>query len=87
MLDDVWNEDPEKCDQLRTLLPEGANGSKILVTARGIGVASAMGVHSPYVLEGPQEGESWDLFQSLAFKKGEENMRVNLVTIGKDIVL
>lgn len=86
VLDDVWNEDVKKWGQLITLLPVGANGSKILVTTRGTRVASVIGIDSPYTVEGLKDEESWDLFDSLAFKKGEERMHPNLVVIGKKIV-
>ncbi|KAJ9685696.1 hypothetical protein PVL29_017651 [Vitis rotundifolia] len=86
VLDDVWNEDVKKWGQFVTLLPVGANGSKILVTTRGTRVASVIGIDSPYAVEGLKDDESWDLFESLAFKKGEEIMHPNLVAIGKKIV-
>ena len=86
VLDDVWNEDVRKWGQLITLLPVGATGSKILVTTRSTRVASVIGVDSPYIVEGLKDDESWDLFESLAFKKGEEKMHPNLVAIGKAIV-
>ncbi|RVX02812.1 putative disease resistance protein RGA3 [Vitis vinifera] len=86
VLDDVWNEDKRKWGQFITLLPVGANGSKILVTTRSTRVASVIGIDSPYIVEGLKDDESWDLFESLAFKKAEEQMHPNLVAIGKDIV-
>lgn len=86
VLDDVWNEDKKKWGRFITLLPVGANGSKILVTTRSTRVASVIGIDSPYIVEGLKDDESWDLFESLAFKKGEEQMHPNLVAIGKDIV-
>ena len=88
VLDDVWNEDLQKWGQFITLLPPvGANGgSKILVTTRSTRVASIMGIDSPYFVEGLKDDESWELFESIAFKKGEEKMHPNLVAIGKDIV-
>ena len=86
VLDDVWNEDVQKWGQLTTLLPVGANGSKILVTTRSTKIASIMEIDSPYFVKGLKYDESWELFESLAFKKGEEKMHPNLVAIGKDIV-
>ncbi|KAL6328558.1 hypothetical protein AAG906_038753 [Vitis piasezkii] len=86
VLDDVWNEDKKKWGQFITLLPVGANGSKILVTTRSTRVASVIGIDSPFIVEGLKDDESWDLFESLAFKKGEEQMHPNLVAIGKEIV-
>ena len=86
VLDDVWNEDKKKWGQFITLLPEYENGSKILATTRSTRVASVMGIDSPYIVEGLKNDESWELFKSLAFKKGEEQMHPNLAVIGKEIV-
>ena len=47
VLDDVWNEDKKKWGQFMTLLPVGANGSKILVTTRSTRVAAVMGIDFP----------------------------------------
>ena len=87
VLDDVWNEDVQKWGQFITLLPHvrANRGSKILVTTRSTRVASIMGIDSPYFVEGLKDDESWELFESIAFKMGEEKMHPNLVAIGKDI--
>ncbi|KAK6791205.1 hypothetical protein RDI58_010286 [Solanum bulbocastanum] len=52
VLDDVWNEDPVKWDELKKLLMVGACGSKILVTTRKKEVASIMGTVPAYCLKG-----------------------------------
>ncbi|KAL6327844.1 hypothetical protein AAG906_026518 [Vitis piasezkii] len=65
VLDDVWNEDKRKWGQFITLLPVGANGSKILVTTRSTRVASVIGIDSPYIVEGLKDDESWDLFETI----------------------
>ncbi|KAF2320657.1 hypothetical protein GH714_029843 [Hevea brasiliensis] len=52
VLDDVWNEDQKKWDDLKAYLLMGAPGSKILFTTRSTRVALVMGVDSPYVLQG-----------------------------------
>ena len=62
MLDDVWNEDKKKWGQFITLLPVGANGSKVLVTTRSTRVASVMGTDSPFIVEGLKDDESRELF-------------------------
>ena len=72
VFDDVWNEDKKKWGQFITLLLVGANGSKILVTTRSTRVAAVMGIDFPYIVEGLQNYESWELFESLAFRKREE---------------
>ena len=56
ILDDIWNEDSMKWIELRNLLMEGANESKILVTTHSPTIASMMSTMCPYNLKGlPQE--------------------------------
>ncbi|KAG8646301.1 hypothetical protein MANES_10G141533v8 [Manihot esculenta] len=63
----------------------GAIGSRILVTTRSKRVALAMGVDSPYALQGLTEDQSWDLFEKLAFREGTGRVNSNLIEIGKEI--
>ena len=87
VLDDVWNDDFQKWDQLRTLLMVGAKGSKILVTTRSRKVASTMGIdHFHFSLKGLTENQSWNLFSKIAFEERKERMYPSLVEIGKKIV-
>ncbi|XP_034678421.1 putative disease resistance protein RGA4 [Vitis riparia] len=87
VLDDVWNDDFQKWDRLRTLLMVGAKGSKILLTTRNRNVASTMGIdHFPFSLKGLKENQSWNLFSKIAFEEGQERMYPRLVEIGKEIV-
>ena len=87
VLDDVWNDDFQNWDRLRTLLMVGAKGSKILVTTRNRNVASTMGIdHFPFSLKGLKENQSWNLFSKIAFEEGQERMYPRLVGIGKEIV-
>ncbi|XP_057978785.1 putative disease resistance protein RGA3 [Malania oleifera] len=88
VLDDVWNENFAKWEDLRRLLMGGAGGSKILVTTRTREVASIMCKNSPspYVLEGLGEEQSWALFGRLAFGEGEDKVDPNTIKIGKEIV-
>ncbi|KAM7259667.1 hypothetical protein ACFE04_015408 [Oxalis oulophora] len=51
ILDDVWNEDSSKWDDLKSLLMGGASGSKIIVTTRSYLVTTIMGTMSPNNLE------------------------------------
>ena len=80
MLDDVWNDDVQKWDQLKSLLMTVKKGSKILVTTRNDRVASVMGIRSPLILEGLDENQSWDLFAEIAFPNGR------FLEIGKEVV-
>ncbi|XP_057990365.1 putative disease resistance protein RGA3 [Hevea brasiliensis] len=87
VLDDVWNEDQKKWDDLKAYLLVGAPGSKILVTTRSTRVASVMGVDSLYGLQHLAENEAWDLFEKLAFGEGHGAvMNPNLIKIGKEMV-
>nr|XP_010906758.3 putative disease resistance protein RGA3 [Elaeis guineensis] len=85
VLDDVWNEDQAKWDELKTLLGTGGEGSRIIVTARNEQVSSIMGTLDAYLLKGLTEDDSWTLFRKRAFEEGAEEHQ-NLVSIGKEIV-
>nr|CAD1828976.1 unnamed protein product [Ananas comosus var. bracteatus] len=86
VLDDVWNENSEKWDRLRTLLTVGGKGSKVVVTTRSVRVASLMGTVEPHILRGLSEDDCWLLFKRRAFGLGAGEKTGNLVTIGKGIV-
>ena len=87
VLDDVWNDDFQKWEELRTLLMVGDKGSRILVTTRNRNVASTMGIdHFPFSLKGLKENQSWNLFLKIAFEEGQERLYPSLVEIGKEIV-
>ena len=85
IMDDVWNENPETWDGVRTLLMVGAKGSKIVVTTRKPKVASIMGDNAPISLEGLQQNQSWELFSKIAFIEGRENVHPKIVEIGEKI--
>ncbi|XXG85116.1 hypothetical protein AAC387_Pa11g0267 [Persea americana] len=80
VLDDVWNEDHDKWDKLRTALECGAMGSKILVTTRSDIVAGRMNALSRPPLGTLSEDESWTLFEKVA------DPPLGFVSIGKEIV-
>ncbi|XP_031272699.1 putative disease resistance protein RGA3 [Pistacia vera] len=88
VLDDVWNENPNKWDQLKNLLLNGARGSKILVTTRIEQVAKITSKHSNhiYLLRELSKDKSWFLFKQIAFEYGIEPKDSILVEIGKEIV-
>ncbi|KAF2319550.1 hypothetical protein GH714_016946 [Hevea brasiliensis] len=71
VLDDVWNENREKWDNLKKLLEGGSSGTKILVTTRSERVAQISSTVKPYVLKALSPSESWSLFLQVALK-GQE---------------
>ncbi|XVF77601.1 hypothetical protein PTKIN_Ptkin14bG0059000 [Pterospermum kingtungense] len=85
VLDDVWNEDILKWDNFSKYLVGGAPGSKIQVTTPSRKVALAMGINSPYVLEGLNRDQSWDLFEQVAFR-GQNKIDTKLELIGREVV-
>ncbi|WMV43218.1 hypothetical protein MTR67_036603 [Solanum verrucosum] len=85
VLDDVWNEDQRKWDNLRAVLKVGASGASVLTTTRLEKVGSIMGTLQPYELSNMSQEDCWLLFMQCAFGHQEE-INPNLVTIGKEIV-
>ncbi|XP_047163771.1 putative disease resistance protein RGA4 [Vigna umbellata] len=87
VLDDVWNEDPEKWKQLKGKLQcaRAAKGATILVTTRLEEVASTMQTHPAYHLKELSGDDCWSLFKHHAFGPNREEME-ELVSIGKEIV-
>ncbi|KAH0642832.1 hypothetical protein KY289_033806 [Solanum tuberosum] len=85
VLDDVWNEDQQKWDNLRVVLKVGASGASVLTTTRLEKVGSVMGALQPYQLSNLSQDDCWLLFIQRAFRHQEE-ISPNLVAIGKEIV-
>ncbi|XP_017976522.1 PREDICTED: disease resistance protein RGA2 [Theobroma cacao] len=85
VLDDLWNEDHIKWDELKQLLVGGGWGSKIIVTTRSNQVAEIMGTIPTYKLQGLPEKESLCLFLQFAFKKRDVKQYPNLGKIGEEI--
>nr|XP_034927109.1 putative disease resistance protein RGA1 isoform X2 [Populus alba] len=86
LLDDVWSEDAQKWLLLKTLLSNGADGSKIIVTTRSRRVADIMGTVPPHNLSLLGQEDCLSLFYKCAFKEGQMELNPNLVGIGKEIV-
>ncbi|XVF37667.1 hypothetical protein REPUB_Repub20aG0029300 [Reevesia pubescens] len=87
VLDDVWNQDPEKWRNLRDLLLGGARGSWIVLTTRSGLVAEITGTFSSHILEGLSKSESWCLLKQMAFKEqSQESCSSHLEAIGMEIV-
>ena len=90
VLDDVWNEDSTKWEQLRnSLLKCGLPGSRILVTTRNKNVAKCMGSSPTDILElgllSPDE--CWLLFSEFSYFKKTDREYDNLEDIGRQIAL
>ena len=82
MLDDVWNEDGQKWDILRSLLNSHASsGSAIIVTSRNSQVVSIMGTLPPHQISCLTEDQSWELFHRIAFGR-EVEQQDKLIFIG-----
>ncbi|CAL2237061.1 unnamed protein product [Prunus armeniaca] len=85
VLDDVWNEDHRKWDDLKDLLMGGARGSKILITTRSKKVANIADTAEPYNLRGLNDEQSWFLFKKMAFEEGKEPESSTIKAIGEEI--
>lgn len=85
VLDNVWNEEHEKWEELEILLRSGAQGSKVMVTTRSLKVSSIMGSCDNLILSPLPDDLCWDLFRRRAFESGATPSE-NLVAIGKQIV-
>ncbi|GLT44772.1 hypothetical protein SLA2020_186490 [Shorea laevis] len=87
ILDDVWNEDWQKWESLRScLLRIGKNvGCRVLVTTRSENVASTMGTLSEHVhhLEKLTDEDCWSIIKQRAFVSS--SFSLELEGIGRDI--
>ncbi|CDP11742.1 unnamed protein product [Coffea canephora] len=86
VLDDVWNENPEEWEKLKSVLQCGSKGSSIVTTTRMEKVAEIMGTLETHRLSSLSENECWSLFRQRAFGRQEAEEYPNLVVIGKEIV-
>ncbi|KAK8464409.1 hypothetical protein PHAVU_011G201000 [Phaseolus vulgaris] len=85
VLDDVWNENQNKWEEVRKPLVLGAQGSKILVTTRSKEVASTMWSEE-YSLQQLQEDDCWKLFAKHAFRDYDTQLNPECREIGMKIV-
>ncbi|XP_055820924.1 disease resistance protein RGA2 [Solanum dulcamara] len=72
VLDDVWNEEPDKWANLREVLKVGASGASVLTTTRLEKVGSIMGTLQSYELSNLSQEDCWLLFMQRAFGHQEE---------------
>ncbi|KAL1809335.1 hypothetical protein ACET3Z_026325 [Daucus carota] len=87
ILDDVWNEESVKWDNLRNSLLEigGDKGSCILVTTRKQEVIDAIRSCVFYWLGKLSEDESYELFKKIAFSDGGVLETEALATLGRSM--
>ncbi|KAJ4757692.1 Disease resistance protein RGA2 [Rhynchospora pubera] len=86
VLDDVWNEESDKWDELRMILFSGASsGSVIIVTTRSKRAASIMETLPSHDLASLTDEDSWRLFEKRAFCAEVKEQQDELRTIGKSI--
>ncbi|XP_057966231.1 putative disease resistance protein RGA3 [Malania oleifera] len=86
VLDDVWNEHYGKWVELKNLLMDGADGSKIVVTTRSHSVASIMGTAPLHRLSGLNGEDCVSLFVKWAVGGKLEKRHAKLLEIGNEIV-
>lgn len=85
VLDNVWNEDQQKWNQLKYTLNCGAQGSSIILTTRLAKVASIVGTLPVHHLSGLSEDDCWSLFKQRAFAENTEQP-LTILVVGKEIV-
>ncbi|XP_047337424.1 putative disease resistance protein RGA1 [Impatiens glandulifera] len=84
VLDDVWNENLEEWDQLRSILDCGSNGAFVLTTTRKRNVAKIMETIQHIQISLLSDEDCWLLFEERAFMCGTPKIP-NFVDIGKEI--
>ncbi|XP_026382958.1 putative disease resistance protein RGA4 [Papaver somniferum] len=86
VLDDLWEENPESWDRLKSVLQVGAQGSKILITTRKDQVASIVrDIIPPYILQQLPDDACWSMIQQKAFYPGGASDTKEMRNIGKEI--
>ncbi|TYI58759.1 hypothetical protein E1A91_D11G383800v1 [Gossypium mustelinum] len=88
VLDDIWNDDPEKWSRLKKLLMGGAKGSRIIVTTRSLRVAEITNKCQSHVLKlkGLSPDDASSLFKKIAFEQGyADSTNSVFVEVGKQI--
>lgn len=85
MLDDVWNEDYNEWDNLKSLLIGDVKGSKILMTMRAKIVAKIICPISTYTVKSHSRDQNWSLFEKITYIEGQETNNPNIVAIGREI--
>ncbi|XP_047339465.1 putative disease resistance protein RGA3 [Impatiens glandulifera] len=84
VLDDVWNENKDAWNGLRSILDCGINGSFILTTTRKRRVAEIMKTIPHFELPSLSDDNCWLLFKERAFEHVKPK-HPNIINIGKQI--
>nr|AAW48299.1 potato late blight resistance protein R3a [Solanum tuberosum] len=84
VLDDVWNDNYNKWDELRNVFVQGDIGSKIIVTTRKESVALMMG-NEQISMDNLSTESSWSLFKTHAFENMGPMGHPELEEVGKQI--
>ncbi|KAL5538048.1 hypothetical protein UlMin_045420 [Ulmus minor] len=85
VLDDVWNENYQRWDSLKSAFQSGAHGSRIIVTTRSKVVASTMCNVAMHELKLVSVDDCWQIFVKHAFVDNQAPAKV-LHKIGLEIV-
>ncbi|KAL4592573.1 hypothetical protein LXL04_005573 [Taraxacum kok-saghyz] len=86
VLDDVWNENYGKWEQLQSPLLDGAPGSRVIVTTRSTNVASVMHSKDKHSLDVLPNEDALSLFTLHAIGEKNFNKHPNLKSLGEAIV-
>ncbi|OEL14813.1 putative disease resistance protein RGA3 [Dichanthelium oligosanthes] len=86
VLDDIWEEDACRLEDIRTMLKFDKPGSKIIVTTRSEQVAKRMNIKLPFKLGVLLYEDCWDLFKAKAFPLGIAESQMEKEVMGEQIV-
>ena len=86
VLDDLWNENCKNWNDFKSLLINGAKGSRIVITTRDKSVVDITRAEATYFLEGLSKDYSWSLFEKLAFENSQDTKNPTVVDYGREIV-
>ncbi|KAL5547532.1 hypothetical protein UlMin_002763 [Ulmus minor] len=87
VLDDVWNENYELWNELKSAFQSGAHGSKIIVTTRSKIVALTMGNVAVHELPLVSDEDCWEIFAKHVFNDNvDAKARAELEEVGLGIV-
>ncbi|VFQ80738.1 unnamed protein product [Cuscuta campestris] len=87
VLDDIWNEDRARWENLRKCLVEigGCRGSRIMITTRSEEAVAATHSKFAHRLEALRDEEGWALFRQIAFARGGADETPELKAIGRRV--